>query len=176
MNTNAEPDLSGPATAVTVTRTNTPDTTDAPVPAALNLRIASGTNSVTVSWDKPDATGLTWQRKQNHNGGGYDANWTDIEADAITETTEGGVIRLNFTLTAASGTYSFKIRAKDSYDNFGEEGETETVTAGAPGPPTALAVATEDDGTTPDVDESPTQTTLHLSCTAPAEGTITRYE
>ena len=81
VNTNAEPDLSGPATAVTVTHTNTTVTTTPPLPVAANIAIVSGANSVTVSWDKPDATGLTWQKREKKNDARYD-DWSELSGVA----------------------------------------------------------------------------------------------
>ena len=176
VNTNAEPDLSGPATAVTVTRTNTPVTTTPPLPVAANIAIVSGANSVTVSWDKPDATGLTWQKQENKNDADYD-EWSDLSgvADCASDNT-----RLCWTKTGLTSEdkWTFKIRTKKTVDGaevLGEERETETVTVGAPGAPTDLSVTqATDNADTADVDES--QTTLNLSWNAPSEGTISRYE
>ena len=65
-------------------------------------------------------------------------------------------------------TYTFEVRAVSTHGNGGPS--TFTTTPGQPGSPSGLTVATADDTTTAEVNEAPTQTTLHLSWTAPTGG------
>ena len=171
-------DLFGPATPVTATKTNIPETSPA-APAAPTGLMAAATatpGQVALSWTVPsgDATVTGYQYRQSirqdDNGNAiWNPDWTDISESGSTTAAH------NLTGLTDGTAYTFEVRATNNMDTtsdttddiHGAVASVGPVTLGAPGAPTGLAVATADETGTGDVNEAPTQTTLHLSWTAP---------
>ena len=154
--------LNGPATAITVERTNTTDTSPAPPAAPTGFSAATewdDTNShwdIVLSWTDPSDTDINkYQYRQSTDGGSnWNPDWTDIDlSDAST-------ISHRIDDVTASTTYTFQIRAVDT-DLAGDSGNgassgAETTTPGAPNAPTGLSATPTDDANT-DVNEAETQ-------------------
>ncbi len=176
VNTSPEPDLEGPATAITVSRTNTPGISTEPPGAPTGLTAAPTPNQVALTWTVPSGTasvtGYQYRQSSSQDDNGnavWDPDWTDIsDSDSATAA---------HTLTSITDgiTYTFEVRAtnnkgtaEDTDDDIhGAAASVGPVTPGAPGVPTGLAVATEDDTATGSVNEAPTETSLYLSWAAP---------
>ena len=181
VNTGANPDAGGPATALTVHRSNTPGSTTNPPAAPQNLTLSAGANSVTLGWDEPSVTtNLIWQRQQKIGiDGAFDAEWAELAVSAT-----GGRYLWTESGLSAGDVYAYRVRAvstrgtdDESDDLEGAVGEVGPVTVGMPDPPTGLSVAavTDDSGT----DEREDRTQLQLSWAAPAGPTgvtVSDYE
>ena len=162
VNTDADPNAPGPITAITVTITNTPGTSPEPPAAPQNLLASAALSGsqwdITLTWDNPgDDTIDNYQVRQSQDGGGY-SDFADISSSGATTTTH------TISKVTAGTSYTFQLRAVNTDLDSGEGAvaTSKAVNPGAPGAPTVLAVATTGDN-------APTQTTLHLSWTAPAE-------
>ena len=168
--------LPGPATAVTVSRTNTPVSTTPPPDAPLISTWTTSSEQVEVSWIYKNETQNEAITKQQHrqsaDGGDTWTDWTDLASSAWSDGTDqealGRLFSHTFVNLTDGVTYTFEVRAVSTHGNGGPG--TFKTTPGQPDPPFGLTVATADDTTTGDVNESPTQTTLHLSWTAPTSG------
>ena len=171
-------DLFGPATPVTATKANPPGTSPAAPAAPTGLTATATPGQVALSWTVPsgDATVTGYQyhqsiRQDDSGNAIWNPDWTDISESG--STTAGH----NLNGLANGTTYTFEVRATNNMDTtsdttddiHGAVASVGPVTLGAPGAPTGLAVATADDTGTTGVNEAPTQTTLHLSWTAPAD-------
>ena len=165
--------LNGPASAVRVDRSNTPDTSPAPPAAPTGFSAATewdDTNShwdIVLSWTDPSDTNINkYQYRQSTDGGSnWDPDWTDIGSTDASTTTH------KIDDLAAGTTYTFQIRAVDT-DLAGDSGNgassgAETTTPGAPNAPTLDTATPTDDTTTVDVNEAETQ--IVLSWTAGAD-------
>ena len=168
VNTDAVPDATGPITAVSVTNANTPGASGAPPAVPSGLSAAPTPGQVVLTWTALD-TVTGYEYRQSKDGGtNWDPDWTSSSATAthtITDLTDG---------TA----YTFEVRAYSDAGN-GAAARVGPVTPGAPRAPTELTVATADDDTTTEVDEAPTQVSLHLKWTEPGTTTgvtITGYQ
>ena len=166
--------LAGPETAITVARTNTPASTTPP-PDAPSIAWTPGSSQVEARWEYNDETQNTAITKQQHrqseDGGDPWTDWTDLASSAWSDATiDEGIRRFSHTFVNLTDgvTYTFEVRGVSAHGNG--RPSTFTTTPGQPDPPFGLTVATADDTTTGDVNESPTQTTLHLSWTAPTSG------
>ena len=148
INTTPATDLPGPATAITVTRSNTADSPTTPgAPADLTATAAwddqgdTDTSNdvwdVTLSWtgfvDAADTIIDKYQYQQSVDGGDYTA-WADISGSGATTNTHP--------FTGVAGTiYVFKLRGVDTGadpDVDGVPATSNPVTPGTPNAPTAL--------------------------------------
>ena len=165
--------LLGPATGVTVERSNTPSTSNPPPSAPIGFSAVAewdDTNShwdVVLSWTDPSDTDIDkYQYRQSTDGGSnWNPDWTDIDSSGASTTTH------TIDDLAAGTTYTFQTRAVNT-DLAGGSGNgassgAEATTPGAPNAPTGLTAAPTDDDTTPDVNEEETQ--ILLSWTAGAD-------
>ena len=144
----------GPATAITVTRSNTPGTSTDPPGAPGDLTATPGVGQVTLSWTAPTppaGTAITkYQYRQNPDSDG-NAVWTDW-ADITTSTTDT-TISGSVTGLSDGTTYTFEVRAfhnnatssDPSDDVAGAAARAETVTPGAPNAPATLAASADAD-------------------------------
>ncbi len=167
--------LPGPETAISVNRSNTPVSTPSPPDAPFIDSPTTSSEQVEVSWIYKSETqnkAITKQQhRQSEDGGDTWTDWTDLTSSAWSDGTDedgdGGFSHTFGSLTDGV-TYTFEVRGVSPHGNGGPG--TLTTTPGQPGFPSELTVATGDDTNTGDVNESPTQTTLHLSWTAPTGG------
>ena len=167
--------LPGPETAISVDRSNTPVSTPSPPDAPSIYSPTTSSEQVEASWiykNETQNTAITKQQhRQSEDGGDTWTDWTDLTSSAWSDgTNEDGDRGFSHTFGSLTNgvTYTFEVRAVSTHGNGGTS--TFTTTPGQPGSPFGLTVATEDDTTTAEVNEAPTQTTLHLSWTAPTGG------
>ena len=168
--------LPGPETAISVDRTNTPVSTTPPPDAPFISAWTTSSEQVEVSWiykNETQNTAITKQQhRQSEDGGDTWTDWSDLERSAWSDGSDGGEGVKTFSHAFGSltdgVTYTFEVRGVSTHGNGGPG--TLTTTPGQPGSPSGLTVATANDPDTGDVNESPTQTTLHLSWTAPTGG------
>ena len=167
--------LPGPETAISVDRSNTPVSTPSPPDAPSIYSPTTSSEQVEASWiykNETQNTAITKQQhRQSEDGGDTWTDWTDLTSSAWSDgTNEDGDRGFSHTFGSLTNgvTYTFEVRAVSTHGNGGTS--TFTTTPGQPGFPLGLTVATEDDTTTAEVNEAPTQTTLHLSWTAPTGG------
>ena len=149
----------GPATALSVLRSNTSPTSPPPPSAPTDLTATATPGQVALSWTVPSGTGITaptdHEYRQSTDGGSSFGDWTST-----------GAATAGYTVTnLANGTeYTFEVRgvtgSGDSKVN-GASTRVGPVIPGAPNPPT-LVSATEktDDATTVDVNEAESQIVL----------------
>ena len=167
--------LPGPETAISVDRSNTPVSTPSPPDAPSIDSPTTSSEQVEVSWiykNETQNTAITKQQhRQSEDGGDTWTDWTDLTSSAWADgTNEDGDRGFSHTFGSLTDgvAYTFEVRAVSTHGNGGPS--TFTTTPGQPNPPFDLTVATADDTTTAEVNEDPTQTTLHLSWTAPIGG------
>ena len=177
VNATPNPDLPGPVTAVTVSRSNTPGTSTPPPDAPTGFSAAAewdDTNTqwdIVLSWTDPSDTDIDkYQYRQSTDGGGnWNPDWTDIDpSDAST-------VRHRINGVTASTTYTFQIRAVDT--DLGDRGagalsRSEATTPGAPNAPTLDSATATDDTTTVDVNEAETEIVLSWTAGAGITGVV----
>ena len=132
----------GPATAITVERSNTPDSPTTPgAPVELTASAVWDDQSdvwdVTLTWPAaPVSTVIDkYQYRQSVNGGSTYGNWTDIDSSS------GATIKHRFEGVTAGTVYVFKLRGVDTGPNPDVDGVPATsnqVTPGTPSAPTEL--------------------------------------
>ena len=148
INTTSTPALSGPATAIIVARSNTPDSPTTPgAPADLTATAACNDQSdmdpsndvwdVTLSWTAaPGSTVIDkYQYRQSVDGGTTYGDWTEIDPSS------GTTVSHPLTGVTAGTVYVFKLRGVDSDVDPDVEGVPATsnpVTPGTPSAPTEL--------------------------------------
>ena len=176
-------DLPGPATAITVSRTNTPVPTTAPPAAPTGFSVAAewdDTNShwdIVLRWTDPSDSDIDkYQYRQSTDGGSnWNPDWTDSTGSGATTTVR------RFNRVTASTTYTFQIRAVDT-DLAGDSGNGASsgavaTTPGAPNAPTVLSVTNVADDSDTEEKEDQTQLTLTWTAGADVPGVfITDYE
>ena len=170
--------LNGPATAITVSRTNTSGTSTPPPTAPTNLAAAATSGQVALSWTAPSDTLLKFEYRQSIDGGNsWSPDW-----GAIPDSAPGSTNAASYTVSELTdgNEYTFEIRAvagtTDKPVN-GAAARAGPVIPGAPNAPTELSAVnlTDDDQT--DVKEDETQLVLSWTVPTAIDGvTITGYE
>ena len=130
----------GKATAITVSRANTPGTSPAPPATPTGFSAAAewdDTNKewdIVLSWTDPSDTDINkYQYQQKESDGGY-GDWTEFTSVSTT------ITHTINNLTAGT-TYTFRLRGVDTDEDPDVNGGVATsnaVTPGAPNPPTLL--------------------------------------
>ena len=169
----------GKATAITVSRANTPGTSPAPPAVPKRLTATATPEQVKLDWTIGDSsaniTGYEYRQSSSQDSDGnaiWNPDWTEIgssDANTITHIVSG----------LRDGTaYTFELRAKNSAGDGGAA-SVGPVTPGTPNAPTELGVAAiEDDTSTTEADES-NPNALNLTWTAGgniAGVTVSGYE
>ena len=178
VNTTPDTDLDGPTTTVTVTRSNTPGTSNPPPSAPAGFSATADwddTNShwdVVLDWTDPSDTDIDkYQYRQSTDGGSnWSPDWEDISGSGASTTSH----RLND--LAAGTTFTFQIRAVDTDlaegSGNGASSGAQATTTGAPNAPTGLSATPTDDDTTANVNEAETQVVLAWSAGARITGVV----
>ena len=180
VNTNADPDIEGPKTDVSVERSNTPSTSTPPPAAPSGFSATADDNGdIQLAWTKDAVASQGYQLRQSENGGSTWTDWASIANSKDGEDNDDSYTPENL----VDGTsYTFELRAVAGTADepiYGGASQDGPVTQGRPNPPTGLAAeAINDDDTTDEVDEREPNA-LNLSWTAPdaiTGLTITRFE
>ena len=176
--------LPGPATAFTVSRSNTPVSTTPPPDTPSLTSTTVKRDEVRIQWvfaDNEQHQAITkHQRRQSADGGGTWTMWTDITNSAYSNMASGApgfkLFAYVFVALTEGVTYTFQARAVSVHRSGGVLAYSST--PGEPFAPEDLVVATViDDTNTGNVDESQTGLALSWQLDIDADGLpITGHE